>query len=89
MILVRSHRAGHRVKESITRFLTQRLKLVVNQQKSQIAPIDDCIFLGFTFRGNKVRWSERAFEDFRYNLRRLTGRSWGVSMGYRLYKLAQ
>ena len=89
LILVRSHRAGYRVKESITRFLTQRLKLVVNEKKSRIDPIDDCIFLGFTFRGSKLRWSEQAYEDLRYNLRRLTGRSWGVSMGYRLYKLAQ
>jgi len=89
LILVRSHRAGQRVKASITRFLTQRLKLVVNEPKSQIVSTDDCVFLGFTFRGNKLRWSERAFEDFRHNLRRLTGRSWGVSMDYRLYKLAQ
>ena len=89
LILVKSHRAGHRVKESITSFLTQRLKLVVNEPKSRVAQIDDCVFLGFTFRGSKRRWSERAIEDFRHNVRRLTGRSWGVSMDYRLHKLAQ
>ncbi len=89
LILVKSHRAGHRVKERITRFLTQRLKLVVNEPKSRVARIDDCEFLGFTFRGYKLRWSERAFEDFRYHIRQLSGRSWGVSMDYRLHKLAQ
>jgi len=46
-------------------------------------------FLGFTFRGKKLRWSERAYQDFRHRLRKLTGRSWGVSMDYRLQKLAE
>lgn len=89
MILVRTERAGHRVMNSVTRFLTSALKLLVNEQKSRVAKINDCIFLGFTFRGSKLRWSERAFDDFKHNVRRLTGRSWGVSMEYRLMKLAQ
>jgi len=69
VILVRSPRAGHRVKESITRFLSQRLKLEVNQKKSRIVSTDDCVFLGFTFQAGKLRWSERAVADFRYQLR--------------------
>ena len=89
LILVKSIRAGTRVKASVTRFLTGKLKLVVNEHKSRVAKINDCTFLGFTFRGKKLRWSERAFEDFRHNVRRLTGRSWGVSMPYRFHKLAQ
>jgi len=89
LILVKSIRAGTRVKASVTRFLTGQLKLVVNEQKSQVAKIGDCTFLGFTFRGGKLRWSERAFEDFKHSIRRLTGRSWGVSMAYRFTKLAQ
>ena len=89
MILARTERAGHRVMDSVTRFLTSTLKLVVNEQKSRVAKINDCTFLGFTFRGSKLRWSERAFDDFKHNVRRLTGRSWGVSMEYRLMKLAQ
>jgi len=89
LILVKSIRAGERVMGSVTRFLTHRLKLVVNEHKSRVAKINECTFLGFTFRGEKLRWSERAFEDFKHHLRRLTGRSWGVSMAYRLDKLAQ
>jgi len=46
-------------------------------------------FLGFTFRGTKLRWSDQAFADFRHRIHRLTGRSWGVSMAYRLDKLAK
>ena len=47
------------------------------------------MFLGFTFRAGKLRWSQQAFEDFKHRVRELTGRSWGVSMRYRLDKLAQ
>lgn len=89
VILVKSPRAGERVMAGVKRYLIRELKLLVNEQKSQVAKIDDCTFLGFTFRGRKLRWSERAFDDFQHNLRRLTGRSWGVSMAYRFDKLAQ
>jgi RNA-directed DNA polymerase len=88
LILVRSHRAGERVMASVSRFLTGKLKLVVNEQKSRVVKTNDCEFLGFTFRGNKLRWSERAYHDFLHRLRKLTGRSWGVSMDYRFKKLA-
>jgi RNA-directed DNA polymerase len=87
LILVRSQRAGERVKASITRDLTQTLKLRVNEQKSQVVPTKQCVFLGFTFWGAKLRWSEEAFADFKYRLRRLTGRSWGISMAERLEAL--
>lgn len=89
LVLVKTPRAGERVTASLTGYLTQRLKLQVNEQKSRVAPIDQCVFLGFTFRKGKRRWSARAFEDFKHNVRRFTGRSWGVSMRYRLNKLAQ
>ena len=88
LILVRSHRAAERVMASVSRYLTGKLKLVVNAHKSRVVKTNDCEFLGFTFRGTKLRWSERAYHDFRHRLRKLTGRNWGVSMGYRLNKLA-
>ena len=69
--------------------LDRRLKLPVNEQKSRVVPIDECAFLGFTFRKGKLRWSDSAFEDFKHQVRKLTGRSWGVSMAWRLHKLAQ
>ncbi len=89
LILVRSPRAGKRVMASVTRFLIRKLKLVVNEHKSHVGQINDCEFLSFTFRGKKLRWSDSAVDDFCHNLRKLTGRSWGVSMDYRLKKLAQ
>jgi RNA-directed DNA polymerase len=89
LILVRSLRAGERVKTSITRYLTTKLRLVVNEHKSRVCRINEVVFLGFTFRGTKLRWSDESFDDFLHRIRQLTGRSWGVSMNYRLHKLAQ
>ena len=72
---------------SITRFLEQRLK--VNQEKSKVAPANEITFLGFTFSGTKIRWSDKAFAKFKRRLKELTGRSWGVSMEFRFTKLAE
>jgi RNA-directed DNA polymerase len=89
VILVRTQRAGLRVKESITRFLERKLKLKVNQDKSQVSSMDQTLFLGFTFKGTKIRWSDKAFREFKRRVKRLTGRSWFVSMEYRYKKLSQ
>ena len=48
-IYVRSERAGQRVMESITRFITQNLKLKVNEAKSAVARPQERKFLGFSF----------------------------------------
>ena len=48
-IYVRSRRAGERVMESITRFITTKLQLKVNQQKSAVARPWERKFLGFSF----------------------------------------
>jgi RNA-directed DNA polymerase len=89
IILVKSQRAGERVMASITRLIERKLKLKVNQAKSHVARTDGTSFLGFTFKGTKIRWSDRAFAEFKRRVRKLTGRSWFVSMNYRLNKLAQ
>jgi RNA-directed DNA polymerase len=89
LVLVKSERAGQRVKASLTAYLGRRLKLPVNEHKSRVAPIERCVFLGFTFRRGKLRWSDAALEDFKHRVRELTGRSWGVSMRYRFDSLAQ
>jgi len=87
VILVKSRRAGERVMASITRFLEQKLKLKVNQEKSKVAHTNEITFLGFAFSGAKIRWSDKAFAKFKRRLKELTGRSWGVSMEFRFAKL--
>ncbi len=86
MIVVKSTSAGYRVKKSLTQFLDKRLKLRVNENKSRVAKTNEVNFLGFEFRGKKIVVGEKAWETFKYKVRRLTGRSWGVSMDYRLRK---
>lgn len=89
LVLVRSESAGQRVMASLTRFLQRKLKLAVNLTKSKVAPLDQCRFLGFTFRRGKIVWSDKSLAKFQHRIRELTGRSWGVSMDYRLKKLAE
>src|SRR5882724_954681 len=48
-IYVRTERAGQRVMESISRFITQKLKLKVNEAKSAVARPQERKFLGFSF----------------------------------------
>ncbi len=86
-ICVKSSSAGHRVMAWVSRFLSTKLKLVVNEAKSRVVKTNDLLFLGFTFKGKKVRWSEQALKDFKYRIRRLTKRSWGISMQRRLREL--
>jgi RNA-directed DNA polymerase len=89
LILVKSSRAGHRVMASVKRFLTQVLKLKVNPHKSRVCRIERLEYLGFTFQGIRIVWSERAYQDFKHRLRGLTSRRWRVSMEYRIERINQ
>ena len=88
-ILVKSMRAGERVMQSIKRFLERKLKLIVNEKKSRVDQVERCSFLGFTFIKKKIRWTEKSFAEFKHTLKRLSGRSWSVSMDYRMHKIAE
>ena len=79
-LLVKSRRAGERVMASISRFLARKLKVTVNPDKSRVVKAEECCFLGFTFTHKRLTVSEKALTRFKSELRRLTGRSWGVSM---------
>ena len=89
VILVKSRRAGDRVMEGMKTFLTHKLKLTVNETKSSVARTSRIDFLGFIFSGTRIIWSDKAYKEFRRRVRKLTGRSWFVSMKYRLTKLAE
>ena len=88
VILVKSQRAGERVMGSVRKYLTSQLKLTVNEDKSQVASTDRISFLGFVFKGTRILWSDKAYREFRRRVKKYTGRSWFVSMQYRLNKLS-
>ena len=82
-IYVRSERAGLRVMESVRRFITKRLKLKVNQEKSAVARPEERKFLGFSFTRNrepKRRLAPKAMARFKERVRELTRRTRGVSL---------
>jgi RNA-directed DNA polymerase len=89
IILAKSLSAAERVMTSISRYLRRELKLIVNEKKSSSGKVEECSFLGFVFVRGKIRWSDKAFREFKRRIRLFTGRSWGVSMEYRLHKLAE
>ena len=88
-ILVKSQRAGERVLLSISKYLQNRLKLVVNTRKSRVVKTTESKFLGFTFRAGRIQWHLKTLLKFKQRVRRLTNRNWGVSMQYQLFKISQ
>lgn len=87
VIMVKSAKAGDRVKNSIIRFLEKKLKLRVNSDKSNVNSAKVLEFLGFTFPGKTIRWRQSAFLNFKKRIRAITGRSTGVSMEHRITEL--
>ena len=82
-IYVRSERAGRRVMESITRFITQKLKLKVNKAKSAVARPQELKFLGFSFTSSpefKRVIAPKALERFKRRVREITCRAKSVSI---------
>ena len=82
-IYVRSERAGQRVMKSITQFITQKLKLKVNESKSAVAKPQERKFLGFSFTdGPEVKRAiaPKSLVRFKRRVREITRRAKGVSI---------
>jgi RNA-directed DNA polymerase len=82
-IYVGSERAGQRVMESVTHFITHRLKLKVNQEKSAVARPRQRKFLGFSFTGEREprrRIAPKAIARFKERVREQIRRTRGISL---------
>lgn len=85
-IYVRSEQAGHRVMESVKRFIERRLRLEVNAEKSAVARPEERHFVGFSLRrepleGNvEVLLSKRSKARIDSKIRELTPRNFGNSL---------
>ncbi len=92
-IYVRSRKAANRVKASITKFIEQKLKLKVNEQKSAVDRPWKLKFLGFSFYYKKggigIRVHPKPVKKFKQKLKEITGRSNAMSMAQRMLKLRQ
>lgn len=83
-IYVRSLRAGERVMAGISRFITGRLKLKVNESKSAVDRPQNRSFLGFSFTGgksaNRRKIAPKAMGRFKARVKELTRRNQGRSL---------
>ncbi|MFC3632363.1 group II intron reverse transcriptase/maturase [Enterococcus rivorum] len=97
VILVKSEMAARRILRTVTKFIEEKLGLIVNSEKSKITrPTDPRFkFLGFGFFYNPLSKSYQAkphqlsVEQLNYKLKRLTKRGWGVNTRYRVEKINQ
>src|SRR5262245_2750600 len=90
-IYVRTERSGQRVMDSITRFITERLQLRVNEKKSAVARPQERKFLGFSFtEGPEVRRriAPKAIERFKQRIREITRHAKSVSLETTMATLA-
>jgi RNA-directed DNA polymerase len=90
-IYVGSERAGQRVMESITRFLTIKLRLKVNEAKSAVARPQERKFLGFSFTAGpevKRMIAPKALDRFKRRVREITRRAKSVSLKTTIEELA-
>src|SRR4029077_2872283 len=81
-IYVRSRRAGERVMASVSRFLTTKLRLTVNEAKSAVARPEERKFLGFSISndGSERRCAPKALDKFKTRVRDMTRRTRGSSL---------
>lgn len=90
-IYVRSKRAGLRAMENITRFIEDKLKLKVNEQKSAVDRPWKRKFLGFSFTLNKespkIRIHKESIKRFKQRIRELTSRKNSIDMERRIERL--
>src|SRR5712664_2405684 len=90
-IYVGSERAGQRVMESVTHFITHRLKLKVNQAKSAVARPRQRKFLGFSFtseREPRRRIAPKAIARCKERIREQTRRTRGISLAQMVKEIA-
>jgi len=92
-IYVKSKKAGNRVMDSVSQFIEKRLKLKVNREKSAVDYPTKRKFLGFSFYYYKgmarMRVHAKPLSRLKAKLKKLTGRSIGISMEARTDKLNQ
>ena len=88
VIVVRSERAAQRVMKGTIAYLEEELGLIVNQEKSRVAPIKDITFLGFQLLRGKIRVSNKARIRFKDRVRELTRRNNPLSMYQVIHELS-
>lgn len=78
-IYVRSQEAGERVMGSLRIFIEGKLKLIVNQEKSQVCGVNQTKFLGYTIQTNgSLSIAQKSLDRIKERVRGITRRNRGV-----------
>ena len=93
IITVASSAAANRVMHTVTSWIERKLSLKVNATKSKVTKSTRLKYLGFGFVKMNGKWEARPHKDsinrFKRKIKKLTYRSWSVSMDYRILRLNQ
>ena len=88
VIVVKSSAAASRVMHTVTNWIERKLGLKVNASKTKVTKPSHLKYLGFGFVKMGDKWQARPHADslakFKRTLKRLTSRSWGISMDERI-----
>lgn len=91
IIAVRSSAAANRVMHTVTNWIERKLGLKVNMTKTNVTKPMNLKYLGFGFVKMNGKWEARPHRDslanFKRKLKKLTKRSWSISMDERIKRL--
>ncbi|MFD1174120.1 group II intron reverse transcriptase/maturase [Oceanobacillus picturae] len=97
IIMVKSEMSAKRVMRSVTKFIEEKLGLIVNASKTKVTrPHDPTMkFLGFAFfkeyqtKVYKAKPHPKSVENFKYKLKQLTKKNWSVDTKYQVERVNQ
>ncbi|SHG34153.1 group II intron reverse transcriptase/maturase [Ornithinibacillus halophilus] len=97
IIMVKSEMSARRVMRSVTKFIEEKLGLIVNVTKTKVTrPNDPSMkFLGFGFFKDyqmdlyKAKPHQKSVESFKFKLKQLTRKNWSVDTKYQVERINQ
>lgn len=97
IILVKSEMSAKRVMRSVSKFIEEKLGLIVNVKKSRVTKPNDpsMKFLGFGFFKDyqtdiyKAKPHQKSVENFKYKIKQLTRKNWSVETKYQVERINQ
>jgi len=95
IIFAKSEMSARRIMRNVVNFIEKKLGLIVNAEKSQIVRPNQLKFLGFGFYFNSTtklytpKPHETSVLKFKYKLKQLSKRNWGISLDDRIKKINQ
>jgi RNA-directed DNA polymerase len=89
LILCKSKAEAVSAMAEVSAYIERKLKLLINQDKSQIAKLKDCEFLGFQINAKSIKRSSKSAQRFKMKVKEILSRSRGISMRQYLLEIRQ